>query len=437
MMTVKDVIDYKKKFEQLKFPGNGQLADLRAQAISNFSTLGFPALKEEEWRFTDISPLLETSFEIASAGETVKVVKEDIDSLNLLDSDSPKIVFVNGIFTPSLSVKTDRLPFSVHILSSGNNAERIAESLQKSPAVQADGFTALNSAFFHDSLLIDVEDNIVADKPVQVLFISTEAKSKSPLAVFPRLLVRLGRNSSLTLIESYFNFGKSDYFVNAVSDVYLGENSSMQHIRLQQDAKQAFHIGNSFIEQKADSRYRSYSFSFGGRISRHQIYTVLDGQGAEAILNGLYLGREEQLLDNHTLIDHKSSNCQSHELYRGVLTDKARGVFGGKILVRRDAQKTDAIQNNNALLLSEQARVDSKPQLEIYADDVRCTHGATVGQLDEEALFYLRSRGIGQKSAKNILIYAFAEEVLKGIEPLQLRKHIDTLLNGFFETVTG
>ncbi|HID38720.1 MAG TPA: Fe-S cluster assembly protein SufD [Calditrichaeota bacterium] len=434
MIAEKAVKEYTKQFEQSRVKGNGQLGDLRAEAISKFNLLGFPTSKEEEWRYTDISPLLRIPYTVAGSDIIASLKRADLKVFDVLDSDSPQIVFINGVYAPYLSMKIDNLPFTIHALSSGNSTVKIVESLKNSPAVKSDGFTAMNSAFFSDSVLIDVSDNVTVDEPIQVLFISTQAEH--PQVVFPRLFVRLGRNSTLTLIESYLTTKGTDYFVNAVSDVYLGENASMQHIRLQQEAKEAYHIGHSFVIQKAHSRYRSYSFSFGSRISRHQIETVLDGPGAEAVLNGLYLGKENQLLDNHTLIDHKSSHCQSHELYRGVLADEARGVFSGKILVRRDAQKTDAIQNNNGLLLSEKAHIDSKPQLEIYADDVRCTHGATVGQLDEESLFYLRSRGIGQKTAKDILIYAFAEEVLKGIAPRQLREHFDRILNKYFEKVT-
>ncbi|HGY56392.1 MAG TPA: Fe-S cluster assembly protein SufD [Caldithrix abyssi] len=409
------------------------LAAIRDEAFARFSALGFPKPKDEEWRFTDISPLLDIPFTQASDVDESGILAQSLDSFWIPDVDGPKIVVANGVLSKGLSQRLNNLPFKISSVYDAKQAKVIAEFVKNSPAADSNGFTALNTSLMRDALFLDVPANTNVREPVQILFLSSG--SEKPQAIFPRLIVRIGRNSRMTLIESYASRHESIYFVNGVSDIHIEENASLHHVRLQADSASAFHIGHSFVEQKQDSRYQSCSISIGSRISRHHISAILDGSGAETRLDGLYLGKGEQLLDNHTLIDHKAAHCQSHELYRGVLADKARGVFSGKILVERNAQKTDAIQNNNGLLLSEEARIDSKPQLEIYADDVRCTHGATVGQLDDEALFYLKSRGIGHNTAKGILIYAFAEEALKNIESKPIRTYVDGILNRFFREV--
>ena len=249
-----------------------------------------------------------------------------------------------------------------------------------------------------------------------------------PGNVYLRNLIFLSENSQARIVESHFNLKDGLYFNNPVSEIRIAENSRLNHIRIQNESNKAYHIGSIFVDQKQNSHYFSTSLSFGGKIARNNIYTKLDGEGIEAILNGLYMGHGDQLVDNHTFIDHMKPNCESHELYQGILTDNANGVFSGKIMVHPAAQKTDAKQSNNCLLLSDEARINSKPQLEIYADDVRCTHGATVGQLNENAIFYLRSRGISEQLAKNILTYAFVEQVVEGIGIDTVRDYVDNVI---------
>jgi Fe-S cluster assembly protein SufD len=244
----------------------------------------------------------------------------------------------------------------------------------------------------------------------------------------PRNLIYVEKNSALSVVESYFSAGSGVYFNNPVTELKIEENARLNHVRIQNENTNAYHVGNIFTDQDRNSVYHSTSVTFGGRISRNNYYARLNGEGIETTLNGLYLGHGKQLIDNHTFLDHAKPHCTSHEVYQGILTDKANAVFSGKIMVRQDAQKTDAKQSNNCLILSDDARINSKPQLEIYADDVRCTHGATVGQLNEDAVFYLQSRGIPEKKAKNILTYAYAERVIDGIDSGIIKSRIDELL---------
>jgi Fe-S cluster assembly protein SufD len=251
----------------------------------------------------------------------------------------------------------------------------------------------------------------------------------------PRNLIIAGENAQLKLIETYAGLSNSTYFTNAVSEIVVARNAHVEHFKVQQESESAYHIGSTYIDQQRDSNYKSYNFVFGGHLVRNNFSTTLSDEGIECTLNGLYIGVNDQHIDNHTVIDHARPNCHSEELYKGILDDQAHGVFNGKIYVRQDAQKTNAIQSNNIILLSDDAAIDTKPQLEIFADDVRCTHGATIGQLDENAYFYLRSRGIDKKRARQLLIYAFASDVIDRVEIEPLRTKLSELLAEKLHTV--
>ncbi|RMH65551.1 MAG: Fe-S cluster assembly protein SufD [Calditrichaeota bacterium] len=399
---------------------------LREKALNILEEEGFPTVRQEEWRFTNIKPIVQTPFMPA---EKIELAEETIAPYLPENNDSPRIVLINGRFDAGLSKGWRDIP-GVEVISikQALEEERALYTSYLSSIVKKHEtpFSRLNSAFLTDGIIIRINDNVEVKEPLWIAhFLQGDA---TPRVAFPRSLYIAGSNSRSTLVETFHSLNNHTTLTNVVSEVSVGANARLHHYRIQDESAGAFHISNTAIAQKQDSRYASVTFTFGGRIVRNNISTELNGQGIESILNGLYMGHDEQLIDNHTFIDHAQPHCESHELYRGILKDKARAVFSGKIMVRPDAQKTDAKQSNNCLLLSDDARINSKPQLEIYADDVKCTHGATVGQLDEEAAFYLRARGIPRHKATGILTYAFAEEIISGIEVEAVRDTVHRLL---------
>jgi Fe-S cluster assembly protein SufD len=296
-------------------------------------------------------------------------------------------------------------------------------------------FTALSTAFMQDGALVSIPDGTVLKDPIHLLFVSTEAGVSA--VSHPRNLFLLGRNSQASIVESHRSLASGVCFTNAVTEVLLGENAVLDHHHLQDERPGSYHIGATHVRQERNSNYTSHSVSLGGALVRNEIVAVLDGEGAECTLNGLYLATGKQHVDNHTVIDHAKPRCNSHELYKGILDGTARGVFNGKIVVRKDAQKTDAKQTNKNLVLSDGASIDTKPQLEIFANDVKCTHGATVGQLDDEAIFYMRSRGIGEGKARDILIDGFAGDVVDRIRIAPLRDALHDIIHRRLETERG
>lgn len=420
-------------FDQFENSLNGQksspLHQLRRKAFDRFLDVGFPNRRQEEWRFTNINPLLEAKFQPKFQGSEKKLTAGDIKSFLYDDLSATQLVFIDGYFAPDLSLKDetgdDLIITSFSQITNWQDSD-VFSIFMDYETYKEDAFTALNTAFLLDGAVIKVKDNTAIERPIHLLHITTDEHPDQ--VTYPRNMIFIGKNSQATILESYFSLGSNRYFNNSVTELHVSENGNLNHIRLQNESKAAFHIGNVFVDQKPNSHYFSSSVTFGAAISRVNISTRLDGQACETTLNGLYMGHGNQLIDNHTFIDHANPHCNSYESYQGILTDQAHGVFSGKIMVRPDAQKTDAKQSNNCLLLSDEAQINSKPMLEIYADDVRCTHGATVGQLNEDAIFYLRSRGISEQQAKNLLTYAFAEQVIEGITVKEVREHVDKIL---------
>jgi Fe-S cluster assembly protein SufD len=287
-------------------------------------------------------------------------------------------------------------------------------------------FTALNTAFLRDGAFVHVRAGAIVEKPIHIVHVATAPEQ--PRIMFPRNLVVAGKSSQLTVVESYLALEDQVSFTNAVTEIAAGENALVDHYKVLRAGNQAFHIANTQVRQERASNVSSHYIALSGALVRNEARTVFAGEGSECTFNGLYLGRGRQHLDNFTVIDHARAHCTSHELYRGVLDEKARGVFNGKIYVRPDAQKTDAKQTNQVLLLSDDATINTKPQLEIFADDVKCTHGATVGQLEENALFYLRSRGIGLDQARSLLIFAFANDIIQRVKVEAIRAQLEDVL---------
>jgi Fe-S cluster assembly protein SufD len=336
-----------------------------------------------------------------------------------------RLVFVNGFFAPHLSSTAGLTGLCQNLGSvAGAHPERL-EHLAQHAAYEDNAFTALNTAFLQDGCFLQVPAGKVVERPIHLLFLSTA--TTAPTVSYPRNLIVVGNGSQVTIVESYIG-QKDAYFTNAVTEIVAGENAVIDHYKLQQEGLEAFHVATLQIHQSRNSNFSSHFVSLGCGLVRNDVNAVLDGEGCECTLNGLYMGRGSQHVDNHTFIDHAKPHCTSHELYKGILKDRARGVFNGKIYVHQDAQKTDAKQTNQTLLLSDDAVINTKPQLEIYADDVKCTHGATVGQLSDEALFYLRSRGIGQEAARGLLTYAFANDIIGRIKVAPIRARLEEVL---------
>jgi len=401
------------------------LDSIRQCAFQRFQALGFPTTKNEDWHFTSVAPIVEAAYPPRTApGGDVKPA--DLAPFTFGASDWPTIVFVNGVFAPALS-SLDALPDGVKVYDMATafrTGDALVERhLSKLAEYELSTFTALNSAFVSDGAVVRVAKEFEVDRPIHILFVSDAIAAKTQSN--PRTLIVAERNSKATVIESYVATGEASYFTNAVTEVLLEDGANLSHLKIQRESPRAFHVGTIEAEQKRDSHYQSFSFSTGAALSRTNIYTTLDGEGAGATLNGLYMLDDEQHCDHQTKIEHAQPNCFSRELYKGVLDGASHGVFNGKVYVDPIAQKTDGKQTNKVLLLSERAQVDTKPQLEIFADDVKCTHGATVGRVDETALFYMKSRGVNKELARRLLTYAFAAEVLETIEVEAVRQELE------------
>jgi len=401
------------------------LDTIRQCAFQRFQALGFPTTKNEDWHFTSVAPIVEAAYPPRTApGGDVKPA--DLAPFTFGASDWPTIVFVNGVFAPALS-SLESLPEGVKVYdmaSAFRASDSIVERhLSKFAAYELNTFTALNSAFVSDGAVVRIAKEFEVDRPIHILFVSDALAAKTQSN--PRTLIVAERHSKATVIESYVATGEASYFTNAVTEVLLEDGANLSHLKIQRESPRAFHVGTIEAEQKRDSHYQSFSFATGAALSRTNIYTTLNGEGAGATLNGLYMLDGEQHCDHQTKIEHAQPNCFSRELYKGVLDGASHGVFNGKVYVDPIAQKTDGKQTNKVLLLSERAQVDTKPQLEIFADDVKCTHGATVGRVDETALFYMKSRGINKELARRLLTYAFAAEVLETIEVEAVRQELE------------
>jgi Fe-S cluster assembly protein SufD len=398
---------------------------LRRAAMERFIKLGFPGSRDEDWKLTNLAPLAKLPFKDCSQ-LAASFASADVEALGEF---ALKLVFVDGWFSPELS-STRGLPGNVEI---GNLDRALQENwgqleahLAKYASYQNDALTALNTAFMRDGAFISIPPNMTVEQPICLIYIATDAAEGC--VMHPRNLILAGANSEARIVETYLGMSGNVYFANAVTELVAGESTRVDHYKLQQESTEAFHIATLQLQMEKSSTFSSHYLGFGGGLVRNQVRAHLGGEGCECTLNGLYVASGRQHLDNLTVIDHAMPRCASHELYKGILDGKAHGVFNGKIFVHQDAQKTDAKQTNQTLLLSEDAVINTKPQLEIYADDVKCTHGATVGQLDDEAIFYLRSRGIGAAQARALLTFAFANDVVRRVKVESLRARLEKML---------
>jgi Fe-S cluster assembly protein SufD len=407
----------------------GWLHPFRKAGVARFADVGFPTLKQEDWRFTNVDPIRRLPLHPAPEAAATEVDIARLRGFTLGSLATHRLVFVNGHHAAGLS-SIQSLPKGVVVCNLRtalvHHAEALEQGLGQLAHPQDSGFTALNDAFFDDGGFVRLAPGAVLDLPVHLVFISTAGKDGATTQ--PRNVILAGDHSQGTVIESYVKLADAAYFTNAITEIIAGDSAVLEHIKVQEESLSAFHMATVRAHLGRASNVQSHSFAFGARLSRNNIRTKLDGEGLECVLNGLYVTRGEQLADHHMVVEHAQPNCASHEYFNGILDDKSRGVFHGRILVHPIAQKTDAKQTNKNLLLSEEATADTKPQLEIYADDVKCTHGATIGQLSDEAVFYLRSRGLSPDTARRMLVHAFAGEIIERIRHEAVREELDKVV---------
>ena len=418
------------KFRHFESAAKTSLLPFRKAGLALFAELGFPTLQHEDWRFTNVAPIAKLPFHPMFQAPAVNGAESKaLNEFAFAKLSGTRLVFVNGHYSPKLST-VEKLPAGVKVGSLAaaltSDAALVEKYLGCCTPDSDNAFTALNQAFFLDGALVHVPKGVDVATPIQLVYICSA--NETGATVQPRNLVVVESNSRVTIVESYITTTDAAYFTNAVTEIFAGDNAFVEHLKFQDEAQSAFHIAAIHGEFGRTSNVNIHSFALGAKLSRNSIRTKLAGEGLECILNGLYLTRGEQLADHHMIVEHAQPNCASHEYFNGILDDKSKGVFHGRILVQQIAQKTDAKQTNKNLLLSDDATADTKPQLEIYADDVKCTHGATIGQLNDESIFYLRSRGISTDMARQMLIHAFAGEIINRVKCEAAREELDKVI---------
>lgn len=435
--TTQSAERYIAEFKRLATKSNDPawLRKLRQAAISSFATLGFPTTKSEDWKYTNVEPVVSLPF-VSANGEVKRVSADEVLSNAWVDPEAPRLVFVNGQYVPEFS--------SLDSLSSAVQVASLADLIAQRSAVpetrlgryvnqQRQAFVALNTAFLQDGAVISLEPGCRLSQPIYVIY-ATSVRDRQ-IITHPRTLIILGAGSESKIVESYVSIQGGTYLSNAVTELIAEPDTIVEHYRLQAEGESAFHMGALDANLSRGCHLMAHTVTLSGLLVRNNVRVLLDGEGAECRLNGLYLGDGKQHVDNFTEIEHAKPRATSSELYKGILNGASHGVFNGKIVVHKDAQKSDARQTNKNLLLSPQAAVNTKPQLEIYADDVKCSHGSTIGQLDADALFYLRSRGLGLDEARSLLSFAFARDVVGRITIEFMHRRLDDYLAAKFRGV--
>jgi Fe-S cluster assembly protein SufD len=419
---------YLEIFDELKtrFAGrHSWLQTLRQEAFARFAETGFPTTHDEDWRFTNVAAVANTVFETAAP---VPVEEKQLESLGT-SGFVCRLVFVNGYFDSGLSrlsslptgVKVSSLAAAIH---AGEKA--VESSLGKYLNVRRDPFPALNTALFEDGVCIEVAQSVRVEQPIYALFVTVPGAT--PTMNHPRNLIVAGESAQVTIVEDYVTLGEGVTFSNAATELIAGDNANVSHYMIVREGDQAYNFSTLRIQQGRSANVATHSLLLSGGLVRNNVHPVLAGEGSECLINGLFMGNGREHMDNYMLVEHASPHCDSRQFYNGILNGQSHGVFHGRIIVHKDAQKTDAKQTNRNLLLSDDAQIDTKPQLEIYADDVKCTHGATIGQVDENALFYLRSRGLDEAAARHVLLLAFANECLDRMNSRAVRDHLERLV---------
>jgi Fe-S cluster assembly protein SufD len=401
------------------------LQSLRQDAFARFSETGFPTTHDEDWRFTNVSVVAKTPFELAS---TDSVRREQLAPFGAFGFANC-LVFVNGLFSPDLSTLAG-LPKGVTVGNLAahlkNDSAIIEKHLGKYLNAQRDAFAALNTALIEDGVYVHVPRGVAVETPIYVLYVTVPGDG--PTMNHPRNLIIAEESSQVTVVEDYVSLGEGVTFSNAATELVAGDNANVSHYMIVREGEQAYNFSTLRIQQGRHANVATHSLLLSGALVRNNVHPVLAGEGSECLINGLFMANGRQHMDNYMLVEHASPHCDSRQFYNGILNGQSHGVFHGRIIVHKDAQKTDAKQTNRNLLLSDDAQIDTKPQLEIYADDVKCTHGATIGQFDDNALFYLRSRGLAEAAARHVLLLAFANECLDRMNSTQVRDHLEKLV---------
>ncbi len=401
------------------------LHEIRREALKRFENQGFPTKRDEEWKYTNLKPILKDDFRLLPKSDE-DIEFKDVKRFFLNDVDSYKLVFINGVFSSWLSETTHQ---NWDVCTFGSALKKYRDVLDEyfSEATPKNHpLVDINTAFSKEGAFIRIPKNKVVDKPIQMIFLNTN--SSSEIMVQPRNLIVVEEGAQVEIVERHQNLTDNSVFTNSVTEVFAKANSVVDLYKIQNDNSSATLVDNTFVQQKRDSEVTIGTFSFGGRLIRNNLNFYLTEPGCVANMDGITLIDGNQLVDHHTLADHQAPHCNSNELYKGIFDEKSHGVFNGKVIVHKDAQKTDAFQANNNVLLSDTAQIDTKPQLEIFADDVKCSHGCTVGQLDEDAMFYLQSRGINKKEARAMLMYAFTNDSLERIKISSLKRKLNILI---------
>ena len=413
-------------FEE-KIDVHSELHDIRTNAIKNFENKGFPTKKEEAWKYTSLTAILKNDFSVFPKQENA-IEFNDVKKYFLHEIDTHKVIFIDGIFASFLSATThDGL--DVCLMSSALNKPKykmIIDQYFNKIASKDESLTSLNTAFASEGAYINIPKSKVVEKPIEIIYFSTG--SEAALLVQPRNLVIVGENAHVQIIERHQSLNENPVLTNSVTEIFAQKRAIVDYYKIQNDNLEANLIDNTFVSQKQESNVSVNTFSFGGNLTRNNLNFYHFGERIVSHLNGITIIGEKQHVDHYTLVQHATPNCESHQDYKGIFSDRATGVFNGKIFVEKEAQKTNAFQKSNNILLSDKATINAKPQLEIFADDVKCSHGCTIGQLDETAMFYMQSRGIPKKEAKALLMYAFSNAVIESIKIPELKQRITKII---------
>ncbi|MEO8516030.1 MAG: Fe-S cluster assembly protein SufD [Flavobacterium sp.] len=406
---------------------NADLHDIRTSAIKNFENKGFPTKKEESWKYTSLNAVLKNDFSVFPKKENAIEFKE-VKKFFLNDVDTHKVIFIDGVFSSFLS-STTHDGLDVCLMSSALNKPKykmIIDTFFNQIASKDESLTTLNTAFANEGAYINVPKSKVVEKPIEIIYFSTG--NEAALMVQPRNLIIVGENAHVQIIERHQSLNENPVLTNSVTEIFAQKRAIVDYYKIQNDVQTANLIDNTYIAQKQESRVSVHTFSFGGNITRNNLNFYHQGERIDSTLKGVTIIGDKQHVDHYTLVQHATPNCESHQNYKTILDGSAVGVFNGKIFVEKEAQKTDAFQQNNNILLSDKATINAKPQLEIFADDVKCSHGCTIGQLDESAMFYMQQRGIPKKEAKALLMYAFTSEVTSSVKIPELRTKIAKII---------
>ncbi|GGZ44559.1 MULTISPECIES: Fe-S cluster assembly protein SufD [Mesonia] len=405
---------------------NSEVHNIRSEAMKNFEVSGFPSRKDEDWKYTSLKSILKEDYSIFPKKEDA-IEYKDVKKYFIHDIDAYTIVFIDGIYSSHLS-QTTHDKIDACLMSSALTKDKYKPVIEKyfNKIAPKNSLNSLNTAFSREGAFINIPKNTVADKPIQILNFSTG--NESALMLQPRNLVVVGENAHVQIIERHQSLTDNAVLTNAVTEIYADKRAMVDYYKIQNDHANASLIDNTYVEQQGESNCSVHTFSFGGKLTRNNLQFFQKGEHIDSTMKGVTIIEDKQHVDHNTLVHHIEPNCESHQDYKGIYDDKSVGVFNGKVLVEKEAQKTNAFQSNNNILVSDKATINSKPQLEIFADDVACSHGCTIGQLDEDAMFYLKSRGIPAKEARALLMYAFANNVLSSVKIPELQKRVNKLI---------